>query len=208
MIKIWFLYNVYYFTFSIIIDHFFCDERKKEQEIETGYLYLKAVSEAFYNLNVVFPISLFIFSSIKDMDDSPASFLDLFIYISFYTIVFDIWFDIIHRLFHTNPMLYAFHSVHHTYDESFAMAALAMHPLEYTLIIVFGQFLGPLILAPKSSDILDVYLMFTVLANCLAHNKYSSKFIGYNKHIMHHRNPMSNFSAIGITKLVTKLINK
>lgn len=109
-----------------------------------------------------------------------------------------ILFYITHIIFHSVPILYKFHKVHHEFKEPIGITAAYTHPIDY----IFGNLL-PLGIIPLSLGI-DSFSMtlITVYGRyqsiILEHSNYSN----INHHQLHHKYFKYNYGAIWIDNIL------
>lgn len=156
---------------------------------------IKTAEISYNNLMFVFPIIAYLFSLIMDgRMEGEEYFGYTVLRFIFYFSVFDLWFEITHRLLHSSshPYLKEIHQIHHKETYSFALSGVCMHPLEFAFVLCFGMLLGPMLVPPKNDSDLYLYINLCIFFNAYIHSK-----LGNHIHLKHHLYPNTEPSALG-----------
>ena len=102
--------------------------------------------------------------------------IDVFMKYPFVYYIVDFLFYFSHRLFHLIPYLYQnFHKLHHEWQHTFGVQAIACHPLEHICVNLFSVF-GALFIIKLPVELQIIFLVHAVINTVFSHSGYD--FIG------------------------------
>jgi sterol desaturase/sphingolipid hydroxylase (fatty acid hydroxylase superfamily) len=213
--RLWQLTLLLHFFASIVLDgvtFFWSDVNQKPVVINIAR---QATIESLVNIVVIAPFFLRFFSEHMEhqgVSNSPVLstllVLSEFSKVVFYIVIFDVWFEMSHRLLHCIPWLYThIHARHHSYIYTIAVDALAMHPVEFVGVVLAGCMFGPVIIPPSSIVTLYLYYASAVIANCVVHSQLT-RINTSADHVWHHKYAKGHMSAIGIIPRIHAFVTR
>ena len=146
-------------------------------------LYRKATATVLFNNSMAFFIHLFVLHPAvkafrsdamcgEQMPSSAAQWLMIPVRLVAVYVLTDVVFYFTHRLCHEVPFLYQYiHKYHHQWVDTYAVAAVAAHPLEHWFVNLHTVSL-PCMIAGVPFHWYTVWLGIAVLNTCVTHSGY------------------------------------
>ncbi len=182
MITYWFFSMICYF-----IDLFTLDKDHKNWKKYKNAAVVSFVNQTLISVPTVYLLNDHVNNAInKSQNDTITTTLSKVFIIANLS---NIFFYFLHYLLHLNPLYKLIHYKHHEFIDPIAVAALYAHPIEH----LFGNllsFIVPFILIGTNYYAALFMVFFGTLVTITAHCDY--KFLGNNKHPIHHRKFLCN----------------
>jgi sterol desaturase/sphingolipid hydroxylase (fatty acid hydroxylase superfamily) len=191
---------------------FFCglfyyyDKKFINKSINNKEKYKKAIKYSLFNqLCITLPI-LYLYKDITEFTIKQAdnySLLRNILNVFLIGNLSNIFFYIIHRLFHINYFYKRIHNIHHEFIEPVAPSALYAHPLEHIFANTLPFLFGYLICGGCSYYITLLLICFGSFITTIAHVNHNIDFFG-DEHIFHHKYFKYNFGFGGYLDRILK----
>ena len=174
---------------------YYYDRKFIQKSIDNKEKYKKAVKNSLFNqLCISLPI-LYLYSDVTELiiiEANNYSLLRNILNVFLIGNLSNIFFYMIHRLFHTNYFYKKIHMIHHEFTEPVAPSSLYAHPLEHIFANTLPFLFAYLICGGCSYHITILLICVGSFITTIAHVNHNIEFIG-NNHIFHHKYFKYNF---------------